>query len=224
MASLMRRTLVRKELAPAEAGGADLQQLEADRATRGAGELGVGEADAAQGTQQHIGHRGEPQPELVGAHRLGREPAPGLNRGAVGIKVERALLDAVFHLAAGAVEPLVEVAGLVLLAGQRGDDKARVGLARGPFRPLLPQGQALATTRRWRLQLSRVVQVKSLKRRAALPVCRLCSAASASSAWISPTKRLLRASPNRKSTGLVSHQAIRASRAIPESPRSRARI
>jgi hypothetical protein len=41
---------------------------------------------------------------------------------------------------------------------------------------------ALATTRRWRLQLSRVVQAKSLKRRADLPVCWLCSAASASSA------------------------------------------
>jgi hypothetical protein len=36
-----------------------------------------------------IGHRGEPQAQLVGAHRLGR--------GAVGIKVELAFLDAVFH-------------------------------------------------------------------------------------------------------------------------------
>jgi hypothetical protein len=43
-------------------------------------------------------------------------------------------LNAVFHLAAGAVELLVEVAGLVLLARQRGEDKARIGLASGPFR------------------------------------------------------------------------------------------
>ena len=40
--------------------GADLQQLEADGTARGADELSVGEADAAQGTQQHIGHRGKP--------------------------------------------------------------------------------------------------------------------------------------------------------------------
>ena len=49
------------------------------------------------------------------------------------IKVELAFLDPVLHLAACAVELLVEVAGLVLLARQRGDDKARVGLALGPF-------------------------------------------------------------------------------------------
>jgi hypothetical protein len=45
-----------------------------------------------------------------------------------------ALFDAVFHLAASAVELLVEVASLVLLAPQRGDDKPRIGFACRPFR------------------------------------------------------------------------------------------
>src|SRR3954447_14987855 len=104
--------------------GPDLQQLETDCAAGRTAELGVDEADAAQGADQHIGHRGEPQPQLVGAHRLGR--------GAAGIEVKLAFLDAVLHLAAGAIELLVEVASLVLLAAQRGDDEARVGLARPP--------------------------------------------------------------------------------------------
>src|SRR5207237_6892029 len=42
-------------------------------------------------------------------------------------------LDAVLHLAAGAIELLVEMARLMLLAAERGDDKARVGRALGPF-------------------------------------------------------------------------------------------
>jgi hypothetical protein len=49
MASLMRRTLEADQCA-------DLQQLEADRATGRLGELGVCEADPAQGAEQHIGH------------------------------------------------------------------------------------------------------------------------------------------------------------------------
>ena len=126
MASLMRRTLVRKELAPAEAGGADLQQLEADRATRGAGELGVGEADAAQGTQQHIGHRGEPQAQLVGAYRR--------RRSTVGKQIELTFFDAVFHVAAGAVDLLVERLRCGVLGTQRSDDKPRISRAAGPFR------------------------------------------------------------------------------------------
>ena len=52
-----------------------------------------------------------------------------------------------------------------------------------------PVHSALATTRRSRLQLLRVCQVKSLKRRAGLPVRWLCSAAAASSASISATSR-----------------------------------
>jgi hypothetical protein len=69
--------------------------------------LGVLEADAARRADQHIGHWGEPQAQLVGAHSV--------RRGAVGIEVELTFLDAVLHLAAGAVELFVEVAGLVFL-------------------------------------------------------------------------------------------------------------
>ena len=33
--------------------------------------MGVLEADAAEGADQHIAHRGEPQAQLVGAHGVG---------------------------------------------------------------------------------------------------------------------------------------------------------
>src|ERR1700740_1479998 len=88
--------------------GADLEQLEADGAASGAGELGVDPGDATQRANQHIGHRSEPQPQLVGTHRA--------RRSAVGEEVELALLNAVFHVAAGAIELLVEMPALVLLA------------------------------------------------------------------------------------------------------------
>ena len=116
------------------------------------------EADATQGAEQHIGHRGEPQAELVGPH--------GGGRGAVGEEVELAFLDAVLHLAAGAVEVLVEVRAI----GRR--RSSEVTTKRGLASPWVHS--ALATTRRRRLQLSRVVHMKSLKRRADLPVCWLC--------------------------------------------------
>ena len=64
----------------------------------GAGQPGRLQADPPQRRQQHVGHRGEPQPELVGPH--------GPARGPVGEQIELAFLDAVLHLAAGAVEPL----------------------------------------------------------------------------------------------------------------------
>ena len=115
MASLTRRTLMRTR-APIFSSARRM------RAAGGLGELGVGEADAAQRAEQHIGHGGEPQPQLVGAH--------GGGRGAVGEQIELALLDAVLHLAAGAVDVLVEAAGVDLGGPQRGDDEARVGRAR----------------------------------------------------------------------------------------------
>lgn len=37
--------------------GADLQQLQADRADIGAGQFGAGECDPADGVEQHIGKR-----------------------------------------------------------------------------------------------------------------------------------------------------------------------
>src|SRR5207245_9474413 len=82
-----------------------------------------------------------------------------LGRGAVGKQVELALFDAVLHVTAGAVELLVEMPALMLIARQRGDDEAGVGLAAGPLGlchdPALaaptvpgPPGQILETPRR----------------------------------------------------------------------------
>ena len=60
------------------------------------GHLGSSQTQASHRLHQHVGKRGEPEPELVGPH--------GGGTGAVGIKVELALLDAVFHLAALTVD------------------------------------------------------------------------------------------------------------------------
>jgi hypothetical protein len=54
----------------------DRDRTEADRAAGRSGELGVLEGEAAQCAQQHVSHRGKPQPQLVSAHRR--------RRGAVG--------------------------------------------------------------------------------------------------------------------------------------------
>jgi hypothetical protein len=79
-------------------------------------------------------------------------------------------------------------------------------------------------TRRLRLQLLRVVQISSLKRRAASPVVWLCVHASANSASIARVRRTFLASPKMKSIPLASHHAISASRAKPESARRMMRV
>ncbi len=106
--------------------GADFQQLQPDGGAGGMRELGVGKADAAQRAEQHVGHRGEPQAQLVGAH--------GIGGGAVGEQIELAFLDAVFHLATSAVDRLVEIFSAPVFFPQRGDDEARVGFIAGPLR------------------------------------------------------------------------------------------
>jgi hypothetical protein len=65
--------------------GADLQELEPDRAAGGGGELSVAQTDPAQRLEQHIGKGRQPQPELIGAHGRGRR--------AIGEQVELLLLD-----------------------------------------------------------------------------------------------------------------------------------
>jgi hypothetical protein len=45
---------------------ADLKQLETNGATRGVGKVHLIQADATQGEQQRVGHRGKPQAQLVG--------------------------------------------------------------------------------------------------------------------------------------------------------------
>ena len=73
----------------------------------------------AKRRHEHGGERREPQAELVRRHRC--------RRGAVGEEVELLLFDPVLHLAAGAVDPLVEGLGVDRPPFQRGDDKPRVG-------------------------------------------------------------------------------------------------
>ena len=78
----------------------DLEELEADGAAGGVGEGGFSESDAPQCAHEYVGHRSEPQAQLVGPH--------GRRRGAVGVEVELTFLDAVLHVAAGAVDVLIE--------------------------------------------------------------------------------------------------------------------
>src|SRR5207244_9552896 len=115
-----------------------------------------------------------------------------------GEQIALTFLDAVLHVATGAVDLLVEHATLDLPAAER------VMMKRGLASPLLHS--ALATTRRRQLQLSSVVHCKSLKRRAGRPVRRLSASAAASSSSISATSRSLRARPTTKSTPWASHQ------------------
>lgn len=65
----------------------------------------VGEADAAQRGEEHVGHRGAPEAALVRPHGLRTRP--------VGEEVEPARLDPVVHLSSRTVEPLVERLGRV---------------------------------------------------------------------------------------------------------------
>src|SRR3954452_86108 len=104
---------------------AELQQFQPDAAATGLGELVEGQANPTQRTEQHVGKRGEPQAQLIGPH--------GGGRGAVCEQVQLAFLDTVLHLAAGAVDPLVQPPGVDLDRWQRGDDEARIGLALSPF-------------------------------------------------------------------------------------------
>ena len=105
--------------------GADLEERQADGAAGGGGELGVGQADTPQGADQHIGHGGEPQSELVGAQ--------GVGGGAVGEEVGLALLDAVLHLASCAIDRLIEVLCFGRLGIEAGDEEAGIGVALGAF-------------------------------------------------------------------------------------------
>ena len=53
-------------------------------------------------------------------------------------------IELTLHVAAGAVDLLVKIAGLALGTGERGDDEARIGLVFCPFR--LRHDPALATS------------------------------------------------------------------------------
>ena len=99
--------------------GADL-----DEALPEGGEIGPGERDAArhgiaQGEHQPVGNGVQDEAELVGDQALAGRP--------VRVELDLVLLDQVLDLAAGAVEPFEEMAGL---SAERGDDVSRVEAAR----------------------------------------------------------------------------------------------
>src|ERR1700722_17068611 len=54
-------------------------------------------------------------------------------RGAVGIEVELAFLDPVLHVTARAVDLLVQVLGLTLVASERVDHETGIGFSLGPL-------------------------------------------------------------------------------------------
>ena len=81
----------------------------------------MGERDAPERCEQHVGHGGEPETELIGTH--------GFGRGAVCEEVELTLLDAVLYVAADAVELLVKGPRPDPPGAERGNDEAGVGAA-----------------------------------------------------------------------------------------------
>ena len=96
--------------------GADLEQLETDGRGNGVGQGGVFQGDAADAVDEDIGEGGEDQAHLV--------DLVGVRAHAVGEQVELAVLDTVFHVAARAIDVLVEFPGRDLMAIEGGDEEA----------------------------------------------------------------------------------------------------
>ena len=88
---------------------ADFQEFQADRLRLVARGLGASERQGAQPFHQDVGQAGEHEPELVGGEVV--------TAGAIGEQPQLRLLDAVLHLAAAAVELLVERLRLALEIG-----------------------------------------------------------------------------------------------------------
>ena len=84
--------------------GADLEQASADGGELGPVERHPARHRIAQGEHEPVGGGVEDEPELVGERALAG--------GAVGGELDLVQLDEVFRLAAGAVDPFVEMAGL----------------------------------------------------------------------------------------------------------------
>ena len=89
--------------------GADLEQPEPDRIHLRFGPLGALERQPPQRFNQRIGQRRQVQPQLIALHLLGQQ--------AIGEQAHL-LLDAVLHLAALAVELLVQLARRPLIGAE----------------------------------------------------------------------------------------------------------
>src|SRR5215475_11738104 len=120
---------------------------------------------------------------------------------AIGMKIELAFLDAVFHVTARSNF-------LQRYFALHSDLFSEVTTKRRLASPVV--NSALPTTRRSRLQLSSVVHRKSLKQRADLPVRRLFASALAISLEIFFSQGVF-ANPKRKCTSFASHQTINSS-------------
>ena len=103
-------------------GGSDFEQVGADGAALGPGMIGAGQADGAQGMEDHIGERCEPLTQMVGPQRGCGD--------AIGEETELLFFDTIFHVTPGTVPRSVTCLRIVNAGAARqvGDDEARVGL------------------------------------------------------------------------------------------------
>ena len=86
--------------------------------------VGVAEREAAQSLKLGVGQARQQDAELVGGHAH--------SRGACREDVQLLILDAVFHVAAGAVDAVAQIA---LAVRQIGHHEARVGAEHGVLGP-----------------------------------------------------------------------------------------
>lgn len=93
----------------------DTDQLVADGRASGTSLSGIFQSNPTDVVEQHIGHRAEHQPELVGP--------PVAATGSIRVQVELLFFDPVLHVAARAVDIIVK---LLCVCVERGDDEARV--------------------------------------------------------------------------------------------------
>jgi len=102
--------------------GADLQQFQSNSAGPSVGELAADECDPTNGFEQRKDHGGEPQALLV-------QP-PCVATQVVGEQVESLFLDPVLHVAAGAIQLIVQSLRRAL---QTGDNTAGIGTTKSMF-------------------------------------------------------------------------------------------
>ena len=117
----------------------DFEELEPYRGRLRVVELSILERDTPELDDEQIGDRREPEPELVCPELVCPERVA---RGSVREEIQLLLLDPVLHVAAGAVQVLVQLARGPGRGVQFGHDEARVGalremlgLADDPARP-----------------------------------------------------------------------------------------
>ncbi len=102
--------------------GADLQQETAYGAALCRGTIGVLQADRAQGVHDHVGNGRKPLPKLIRPHPRRRYP--------IGEQAVLLLLDAILHIATGAVPLTIQFFGVgdPEHVVEVGDNKARIRL------------------------------------------------------------------------------------------------